>query len=60
MPLINCKVVSKLKWTKYCVLFAVGADNSNSNDIFWTIKYTKLKKIRKRQSTIIQTLSQRI
>ena len=60
MPLVNCKVVSKLKWTKYCVLFAAGADNSNSNDIILTIKDTKLKKIRKRQSTIIQTPSQRI
>ena len=34
MPLINCKVELKLKWTKYCVLAATGAENANadSND----------------------------
>ena len=26
MPLINCKVESKLKWKKYNVLAAAGAD----------------------------------
>ena len=31
MPLINCKVELKLKWTKYCVLSAAGADNVNDN-----------------------------
>ena len=30
MPLINCKVESKLKWTKYCVLSAAGDDNDNN------------------------------
>ena len=43
MPLINCKVELKLKWTKYCVLPAAGADNDNANDnIIFTIKGTKL------------------
>ena len=44
MPLINCKVELKLKWTKYCVLSAAGADvNGNDNDnIIFTIKDTKL------------------
>ena len=44
MPLINCKVELKLKWTKYCVLFAAGADNddANSNNIIFTTKDTKL------------------
>ena len=39
MPLINCKVESKLQWTKDCVLSAAGNDinNINSNIIF-TIK----------------------
>ena len=40
MPLINCKVELKHKWTKYCVLSAAGNDNVNdddSNNIF-TIK----------------------
>ena len=32
MPLINCKVELKLKWTKYCVLSA-GANNENANSI---------------------------
>ena len=27
MPLINCRVELKLKYTKYCVLSAIGADN---------------------------------
>ena len=44
MPLINCKVELKLKWTRYCVLSATGADNNNGNDnnIIFTIKGTKL------------------
>ena len=44
MPLINCKVELKLKWTKYCVLSAAGADNADANslNIIFTIKYTKL------------------
>ena len=29
MPLINCKIELKLKWTKYCVLSAAGNDNDN-------------------------------
>ena len=32
MPLINCKVELKLKWTKYCVLSAAGNDNDNDSD----------------------------
>ena len=46
MPLINCKIESKLKWTKYCVLSPNGNDNvndiDNANDIIFTIKDTKL------------------
>ena len=50
MPLINCQVELKLKWTKYCVLYAAGADNvngnvndnANGNNIVFTIKDTKL------------------
>ena len=36
MPLINCKVELKNKWTKYCIFSAAGADNFNakSNNIF--------------------------
>ena len=42
MPLINCKVELKLKWTKYCVLPATGNDNAinddnNTNNITITI-----------------------
>ena len=50
MPLINCKVEFKLKWSNYCVLSAAGADNVsdnvndnvNCNNIIFTIKDTKL------------------
>ena len=44
MPLINCKVELKLKWSNYCVLSAAGIDNANGNDdnIIFTIKNTKL------------------
>ena len=50
MQLINCKVELKFNWTKYCVLSAAGADdindnvnnNSNGNDIIFTIKDSKL------------------
>ena len=47
MPLINCKVELKLKWTKYCVLPAAGNESSinkdaNANNIIFTIKDTKL------------------
>ena len=44
MPLINCKVELKLKWSNYCVLSAAGNDNTNDNDdhIIFTIKHTKL------------------
>ena len=44
IPLINCKVELKLKWTNYCVLSAAGADNddANGNNTIFTIKNTKL------------------
>ena len=45
MPLINCKVELKLKWTKYCVFSAASTDNVNnidSNNIIFTIKDTRL------------------
>ena len=46
MPLINCKVELKFKWTKYCVISAAGNENDNNNDnaknIIFTIKETKL------------------
>ena len=45
MPLINCNVELKLKWTKYCVLSAAGADYVNKrdfNNITIIIKDTKL------------------
>ena len=44
MPLINCKVELKLKWTKYCVFSAGGTENvindDNTNNIIFTIKDT--------------------
>ena len=46
IPLINCKVELKLKWTKYCVLSAGINDsiinNNNDNNIIFTIKDKKL------------------
>ena len=41
MPLVNCKIELKLKWTKHCVLAAAGNDNANDNIII-TMKDTKL------------------
>ena len=44
MPLINCKIELKIKWTNYFVLPAAGEDNVNNRDdkIIFTIKDTKL------------------
>ena len=46
MPLIDCKIELKLKWTKYCILSANDNDNVNDNDndnnINFTIKDTQL------------------
>ena len=44
MPLTNCKIELKVKWTNNCVLPEFGADNAdaNSNNIIFTIKCTKV------------------
>ena len=47
MPLINCILELKLKWTKYCVLSVATHENkinedANANNIIFTIKNTKL------------------
>ena len=44
MPLVNCKVELKHKWTKCCVLSVATLDstNANPNDIIFTFKNTKL------------------
>ena len=46
MPLINCKVEVKLRWTKHCVSSALGSENGNANadsdKCFFTIKDTNL------------------
>ena len=44
MPLINCKVQLKLKWTKHCALGAAGNDSINDDrvNITFTIEDTKL------------------
>ena len=43
MPLINCKVELKLKWTKHCALAKSGVDNTNVNhNIIFIIKGIKL------------------
>ena len=62
IPLINCKVELKCKWTKYCVLSAAGVDNVNNNDshnITFVIKDKNTCScsnfISKRQSKTIKT-----
>ena len=46
MPVINCVVKLKLKWTKYCVLSVGGTEYSINEDcnvnIIFTIKDIKL------------------
>ena len=45
MPLINCKIELKFKWTNYWVLSSAGKDNVNNNDsdnIIFTVKDPKL------------------
>ena len=44
MPLINCNIKLKLKWTNYCALPAACEDNENNrNDNFiFTINDTRL------------------
>ena len=47
MPLINCKVELKFKWTKYRVLSVAGNENNinedaNANNTNFTIKDIKL------------------
>ena len=47
MPLINCKVELKPKWTKYCVLAANDSDNddAHSNNIIFTITSAKAQNV---------------
>ena len=42
MPLINCKIELKLKYTNYCVLYAAEEDNANDRDdkVIFAIKDT--------------------
>ena len=44
IPLINCKIELRLKWTKYCVLSEASADykDASSNNIIFTLKDTQL------------------
>ena len=44
MPLINCKIKLKLKWTNHCVLSLLATENSNvnSDSTIFIIKDTKL------------------
>ena len=44
MPLINCKVELKLRWTKHSVLASAGVENDgiDPNNIIFTIKDIKL------------------
>ena len=60
MPLIDCKVELKLKWTNHCVSSTAGADNEKAKyNITFTIKDTKLclcsHFISKRQSKTLKT-----
>ena len=43
MSLVDCKMVLKIKRTKYCILAAAGSDNTDANpDIIFAIKDTEL------------------
>ena len=44
MPLINCKVELKFRWTNHCAFSANGddSDDANSNNIIFTMNDTKL------------------
>ena len=68
IPLTNCKIEIKLKWTKYCVLSPACADNvngsvdenANGNTTIFTIKIQKnlcscINFITKRRSKFIKT-----
>ena len=62
MPVINWKIELKLKWPKYCTLYANGNDvndNDNVNNTVFTIKDTitcsSCNFISKRQSKFIRT-----
>ena len=61
MPLINCKIELKLKWTKYCVLSAAGNDdNGNDDDNYFYYQRHKIlcsfcHFICKRQSKTVKT-----
>ena len=41
MPLINCQIKLKLKWTKYSVLSAVGADYNDANSDIISLSKTQ-------------------
>ena len=67
MPLIYCKVELNFRWIKHCILFVLGAantdndDSPNFNHILFTIQVTKLyvpvvTLSAKRQSNTIKTL----
>ena len=61
MPLINCKVESKFKWMKHCVLSLLGTENAdaNYNNFIFMVEdkyYMSLSSlISKRQSKTIKT-----
>ena len=40
IPLINCEVELKLKWSKHCALASAGTENADANydNIIFTIK----------------------
>ena len=44
MPLINCKVEVKLRWTNYCVFSVAANDNDGANptNLVFAIEDTKL------------------
>ena len=43
IPLINCKVELKVKWTNHCFLSVNGNDNTDAdpNNVVFTMKYAK-------------------
>ena len=61
MPLINCKVELKYRWTNHCVLSVAGTDSANGNNadsnIFFCYKRYKIicSFTSERQSKTIKT-----
>ena len=60
MPLINCQVDLKVKWTKKCVLAVAGANANSDSGIIFTIKDTNYVPVVTLPAKSNQKLSKRL